>query len=137
MESTIAWKALETSWQLEYEETQLLESCLGHYTDPTPRNLRVFTIRFLLAKKLMEQELSAGGHGWAEWHQGFEGKRWLALKLVEYSTEKTPAQLDEDLEAMRQGKTDLLKSSCFGEEFEWPKAFVCKALKILAMVVAY
>ena len=85
----------------------------------------------------MEQELATGTPAWERWHKGFKGKRWFALQLIEYSTSKTPADLDAALHELRDEPSDTVEMTCFGESFQWPKAFVTKAMKILAMVVAY
>jgi len=137
VEEAISWDPIESPWELEYEESAFLKDCLDFYSDPTPRNIRVFTIRFLLGKKLMERELAQGKGGWSEWHHGFEGKHWFAMKLIEYSSVKGPNDLDQDLAALVAAGNGPVSGECFGKEYTWPKPFVTKALKILAMVVAY
>lgn len=137
VETAVAWMPMDSPWELELEESKFLKDCLDFYSDPTPRNIRVFTIRFLLAKKLMERELHPSLPGWEEWHHSFAGKHWFALKLIEYSSVKGPVELDNLLRTLENSKETTTVDVCFGQPHEWPTVFVSKCLKILAMVVAY
>lgn len=137
VEQLIPWKPIESPWELEHEESNFLKDCLDHYADPTPRNIRVFTIRFLLGKKLMERELSPAQPGWAEWNHSFDGKQWFALMLVEYGSERRAKELDTTLQELQTTEDDVFRQECYGQTFELPVPFVVKAFKVLAMVITY
>lgn len=123
-------------FELLPEELERLKNLLSHYAEATPRAIRIFYFRYLLAKNLRRVELR-GDLQTENLYNDNELKEILPLLIIKYSSGETP----EDLIAYRRQviakKEETVEITPYSKRYEINRQLLLKLLKITEMVVPY
>lgn len=68
--------------QLHPKEREILEENVINIRNATPRSIRGFTIKYRLARNILEVQLPEGSSAFEKWHEDFEAKRKLIEGIV-------------------------------------------------------
>jgi len=125
----------------------------NHATDATPRSIRVFTLRYLLGKRLIEKPLKSNRHSYRQWYLTTEGKEYFSVLLLKYSfdeysnTETLESDYKDFLNKFainirkdERGKFDPqidYKNTVYGIDFSIRPELASIIYQVLSMVVAY
>ncbi len=123
-------------YEISRDEYRELQQLIRRYQDATPRQIRIFYYRYLLARNLLDQRLKSRGIPRPEPVR--ERTSLLGELLLKYSGDHTPADI-------RSTKRELLRTSepiCTvflpdGEKYEGDRRQILEILSILEMVIAY
>ena len=122
---------------MDYEADKLQKALLK-YKDVTPRSLRIFYYRYLLAKEFIN--LTIGNRDSAkylEWQKNDHQKVLLPYLLVVYAKEKSHSDLLKEIESIEAKPLGLIEVSCLKEKFQISKDLYLSLLKIIETVVPY
>jgi hypothetical protein len=135
------------------EQDFLKELLTTHATDATPRSIRVYILRYLLGKRLIEKPLRENNLSYRQWHQSFTGKKYFAMMLLKYMFDD-----NNNTETLESDYADFLKhfssqnaadkaetvdpskdytNNVFEKEFSIRPVLGSIIYQVLSMVVAY
>lgn len=119
---------------LSVDEINILRVSVTKFTAPTPRQLRIFYYRYLIAKNLLIRRY-AQLHRNNVW-QKKNNCRTLANLIVVYTLHDDENMLAEHLDSALKSELDLLHIQLVRETVI-QKIDYCEVLKVLSIVIAY
>lgn len=122
--------------ELEEFEYDILKSTLINYKNATPRSIRIYYFRYLLAKKIIQEV--AQDKTRQEWNNlPKPDKEILPLLILYYSTIKDTSQFEIDKELYNKQDSNTINCDLFQTTFIIKKSLFCDILNIIEMVVPY
>lgn len=123
-------------FELLPEELDRLKTLLDYYTDATPRAIRIFYFRYVLAKNLKRIELE-GDLEMENLYNNNKLKELLPLLIIKYSSTETPEKLINYRRHIMSQNEDTTEVELYSKKYEINRQLLLKLLKITEMVVPY
>lgn len=131
------------TYSLEDWEQEFLKKLIAESGDLTPRNIRVFTYRYLLGKKLIEKPLqNETKPSYQQWYYTREARKCYALKLYHYSFRSDVDSLYanyrtfmKDYDESNPSKT--IKENIYNLSLDMNQELGSIMYQVLTMIVAY
>lgn len=133
--SHIQFEHADPDYEIEEFEYDYLKLMLKHHIDATPRSIRIYYYRYLLAKKFLIHQLPYGSGLNYVWGI-FDQKKILAELIIFYSTEKNLNDLNERLKELELTQDEFAELQLF-EKYSFNRLLAIELFKIVEMVVAY
>lgn len=121
---------------MEYELDFLLKA-VRKYSNATPRAIRIFYYRYLLAKSFKEILVKRDSRIYNEWNNNQDSKSILPLLMIEYSNQKTQEDILTEIERIEQTDENMVEISVLGETFRFSRDLYLTLLRIVEIVVPY
>jgi len=144
----------DKTFMIDADEQDFLKELLTRYaTDATPRSIRVYILRYLLGKRLIEKPLRENNLSYRQWHNSITGKKYFAMMLLKYTfddnnnTETLESDYADFLKqfsgqyaadkAAQADQSKDYKNKVFEQEFSIRPVLSSIIYQVLSMVVAY
>lgn len=131
---TVAEKAVETNFELSAEEHKFLIQLIIELADATPRQIRIFYYRYMLARNLLTAALVETG---SESKYGTDERNQLmAQLLMHYTSLRSNQELMDDRKALlnKQAPGVSTVNNLIGGRDDM---LVAEVMEVLEMVIAY
>jgi hypothetical protein len=118
-------------------ELDFLVKAVRRFSNATPRAIRIYYYRYLLARSFKDLTVKNDSPIYFEWHNDQEGKIILPLLMIEYSTKKQHDDLLAEIEKWEKSMVDPDEIVVLGESFRPSRVLYLSLLKIVEIVVPY
>ncbi len=118
-------------------ELEFLVKAVRKYTNATPRAIRIFYYRYLLAKSFKDILIKSDSEIFIEWNNNQEGKTILPLMMIEYSSQKQHEDILAEIERVEEITENIVDVLVLGEAFKVSRNLYLSLLKIIEIVVPY
>jgi hypothetical protein len=120
---------------MDYELEYLLKA-VKEFKQATPRSIRIFYYRYLLAKHFKEIIIRKESTVFSEWVV-YNQKELLCYMIVDYSSSQNQEQLLDELVRTSNEKLDRVTKLFLGREFTVSRELYFALLKVVEIVVPY
>jgi len=120
---------------MDYELEYLLEA-VRLLKNATPRAIRIFYYRYLLAKHFKDIVIRKDSDIFNEWVL-FTQKKILSFMIVEYSSNRNQQELADELSEISKEQSNVLSRTFLGENFKLSTNLYLAILKVVEIVVPY
>lgn len=134
-EDIIEFEHGNPDYEIEEFEYNYLKFLLKHHIDATPRSIRIYYYRYLLAKKFLVHTLPIRSELNKVWNV-LDDKKILPELIIFYSTKKNLNDLTDKLKELELSQEALPELQLF-EKYSCNKLLAIELLKVVEMVVAY
>nr|WP_294862191.1 P-loop NTPase fold protein [uncultured Fluviicola sp.] len=125
----------DPDYEIEEFEYDYLKLMLKYHIDATPRSIRIYYYRYLLAKKFLAHQLPYGSGLSYVWGI-FDDKKILPELIIYYSTEKNLDDLSERLKQLEFTEDEFAELQLF-DKYSFNRLLAIELFKVVEMVVAY
>ena len=122
-------------YEISFAELKELKSLLNRYRNATPRQIRIFYYRYLLARNLLANRLDK-----LEIKRSSEEDNQHSLLgelLLKYSCDETPDKIKDEKLKIFQSEDSKIDYKLFGKPYTEEKQTLYEVFSVLEMVVAY
>ncbi len=119
--------------ELEYDR---LKSCLNELMDATPRTIRIFYYRYLLAKRLLRHQMPNNSSMGIAWHLSHY-KIVLPKLIAIYGSNKTLKDLSALIGEVNSSNESIFNLEIAGEVIPTNREILKQILKVVEMVITY
>lgn len=131
----IEFEHADPDYEIEEFEYDYLKLMLKYHIDATPRSIRIYYYRYLLAKNFLVHQLPNGSSLSYVWNV-FDEKKILPELIIYYSTEKNLDSLNERLKQLELIEDEYADLQLF-EKYSFNRLLAIELFKVVEMVVAY
>lgn len=130
---------IEANPEFEIEEFEyiLLKHGLSHFNEATPRAIRIYYYRYLLAKRLMKYRITTSSALYKPWHELRDRKILLPLIIIKYSSEFMIEDIYQEKEQITNNQDDVILYKIYNKEYVINKKLLLEIFNIIEMVVPY
>jgi KAP family P-loop domain len=118
-------------------ELDFLVKAVRKFSNATPRAIRIYYYRYLLARFFKDIIIKNDSIIYDEWHSNQEGKTILPLLMIEYSTKKQHEELLNEIAKWEEASDEVADVVVLGESFKPSRTLYVSLLKIVEIVVPY
>jgi hypothetical protein len=130
-------KTGDINFEIEEFEYNLLTKCLVDYDQATPRSIRIYYYRYLLAKRLrkiqLDNTLTVYEYLWSIYPK----KEIIAHLIIYYSQEKDPLDLIDDRKIYLNEKKEDIDLTLFNKNYTINRLLLIHLMNIVEIVVPY
>ncbi|MBL0745491.1 P-loop NTPase fold protein [Chryseolinea lacunae] len=118
-------------------ELSFLREAVEKYKKATPRSIRIFYYRYLLAKAFKDAFIKRNSAIFFEWNYFQNEKAILPYLIVEYSGNKSHQDLLDMIDSIAASKEGVVEISSLNRSFSLSKELCLLLLKIVEVVAPY
>lgn len=126
----------DSKFEIEEFEYEFLVKCLQNLEDATPRSIRIYYYRYLLAKKFRNLKVGPNTVNGFVWNM-YPKKEILAHLLIYYGKTMSPTDLHEDRKNWIKNDSEDVTIKLFDVSYEINRLLLIDLLSIVEMVVPY
>ena len=134
-EGIIEFEHGNPDYEIEEFEYDYLKLMLKHHIDATPRSIRIYYYRYLLAKRFLIHQLPIGSGLNYIWRISNE-KKILPELIIFYSTVKNLDDLNTELKQIELSIENKIELELF-EKYTINRLLTIQLMKVVEIVVAY
>jgi hypothetical protein len=127
----------KTDFEIMGYELDFLVKAVRKFSNATPRAIRIFYYRYLLAKSFKDLLIKNDSVIYEEWHNNQDNKTILPLMMIEYSTQKRHEDLLIEIVKWEGSLEDDITVDVLGESFNLSRQLYLALLKTIEIVVPY
>lgn len=122
----------------QIEQTDL-ENLFYRYSDSTPRGIRVFIIRYLLGKRIIETYLADDSEEYIIWNQNQVIKKYFASQLLRFSILEDINSLSITYNSIlgRENNNQFVEEKCLDKTYNIPHKINVIIFQTLNMIIPY
>jgi len=123
-------------FELESFELNFLNGVLELSSNITPRTIRIFYYRYLMAKRFMSYKFSKNKFLLARWNNPRNDKSILPFLIMQYSTTHSPLEIAKEYEVIRKSDREV-NASVLGKSFTINSELLREIYMVIELVVPY
>ncbi len=124
-------------FEIEDFEYEFLKSSLGYFDEVTPRSIRIYYYRYLLAKRLLTHCIPSTSSLYLNWHNLEKQKTVLPELIIKYSKYSSPEEIIKYKQELFLNKDDIVELKLFDHNYLIDKILLVELINIVEMVVPY
>jgi hypothetical protein len=124
--------------EISKDEYTMLRQVLARFNEGTPRSIKIFYYRFLLAKRVLNYKLNRGSKLHGEWSELKSNKIMLPYLILSYTLNTGNKTFEDEYKSLEGKPTEeSMNIEVFSLTFSLSRGLYFQLLKIVEMVVPY